>query len=35
MVSAAEQQQLEKREMKPSRKSAYDSQTFTKAASHD
>jgi gluconate 2-dehydrogenase gamma chain len=31
MVSAAEQQQLEKHQMKPNRKSAYDYQTFTKA----
>ena len=31
MVSAAEQQQLEKRALKPNRKSAYDSNSFTKA----
>ena len=35
MVTAADQQQLEKHEMKPNHKSAYDYQTFTKAASHD
>jgi gluconate 2-dehydrogenase gamma chain len=32
MVTAAEQQQLEKRELKPNHKSAYDYQTFTKAS---
>jgi hypothetical protein len=31
MVSAADQQQLEKRALKPNRKSAYDSGAFTKA----
>ena len=35
MVTAADQQQLEKKEMKSNHKSAYDYQSFTKAASHD
>ena len=34
MVTAADQQQLEKHELKPNRKSAYDYQNFTKAAAH-
>jgi gluconate 2-dehydrogenase gamma chain len=32
MVSAADQQQLEKRKLEPNHKSAYDYQTFTKAS---
>jgi gluconate 2-dehydrogenase gamma chain len=35
MVTAADQQQLEKHEMTPNHKSAYDYQSFTKASPHD
>ena len=35
MVSAAEQQQLEKRALKPNHKSAYDYEPFTKASAHN
>jgi hypothetical protein len=35
MVSAADQQTLEKNTLKANHKSAYDYESFTKAASHD
>jgi hypothetical protein len=34
MVTAADQQALEKHDLKPNHKSAYDYQTFTKAAAN-